>query len=80
MDKPTNEQIAAMAEAACFAATAKAKELGLDWIYFAVGIERAYNATMETLKIMDALGPNLVALLDESIKADYEKYANSKEQ
>jgi len=80
MDKPTNDQIAEMAEAACFAATAKAKELGLDWIYFAVGIERAYNATIKTLKIIDVLGPNLSALLGECVKASFEQYTNEKEQ
>lgn len=66
--KPTNDQIAEMAMAACEAARNKAVELGLDWIYYVLGIERALDASLMTLKTIVALGPERTEALANAIR------------
>ena len=80
MDVPTNEQIALMAQAAFDGANAKAAELGLGRLESLLGIERAYNAACKTIRIVDALGPDLAAILGEGLmKAEAERVCNEAE-
>lgn len=65
--KPTNDQIGEMAMAACRAAREKALELGLEWFDYALGVERAYNATLKTLSVVAVLGPDGTRMLAELI-------------
>jgi len=80
MDMPTNKQIALMAQAAFDGANAKAVELGLDRIDSLLGIERAYNAAVRAMEIIDAIGPDLAAILGEGLmRAEAEKVYNEAE-
>ena len=67
--EPTNEQIAAMAQAACDAAGNKAQELGVNRIAgMILGIERAYDATYRTVKIMNAIGFEASVALGDALR------------
>ena len=67
--EPTNEQLAAMAQAACDAAGDKAQELGVNRIAgMILGIERAYNATLRTVELMNAIGFEAAVALGNALR------------
>lgn len=65
--EPTKQEINEMAMAACNAAMDKCKELGLDFLWHVLGIEEAYNATIQVLKLVAALGPEAASALAGAI-------------
>ena len=81
METPNDKEVSLIAEAVIFAAQEKAKELGYRPILGFVGIEHAYRSFIVTMKIFDALGPELTeALGKELMKAQARNTINEAEE
>ena len=68
MREPTGKEIAEMALAAITAAKDKADELGLEWFFFMLGIERAYESVEATAEIINAIGVEAAVKLGMAIQ------------